>query len=274
MAIRRSAPTAIRRSAPSPAKGARSPHAWTEAPARTPLGEGQVHVWRADLRTVSDDLTGLLSSEECVRARRFPHAHSGQLWKRAHGVLRALLGGYLEIDPTMLRFAATEYGKPTLVADAPGARRALGSMGRPHTRQPNAASLSFNLSHSGALALYAFARERAVGVDVEVAKRPIDELAIAARVFGPERAQCLERLEPVIRKREFLRAWVRHEAALKCVGAGIGGEAGSGREDVWVAELDLGWQAAAAVALERPPEELCRWEWPPADHCRSRHGAV
>jgi 4'-phosphopantetheinyl transferase len=222
-----------------------------------------VHVWRADLTAVGDDLTRLLSSDERARAQRFLHAHSGQLWKRARGVLRALLGGYLGIDPSILRFAVGEHGKPTLLADALGARRTLGSVGGPLAQQPNAASLSFNLSHSGALALYAFARERAVGVDVEVAKRPIDELAIAARVFGPESAQCLETLKPPIRKREFLRAWVRHEAALKCVGTGVGRSAGSSRGQLWVAELDLGWQAAAAVALERPPDELCRWEWPP-----------
>jgi 4'-phosphopantetheinyl transferase len=180
---------------------------------------------------------------------------------RAHGVLRALLARYLGSDPGSLSFAVGKHGKPALVADAPPAGGAIGSMTRPLTPPRDAASLRFNLSHSGALALYAFARGNAMGVDVEVARRPIDELAIAARAFGAERAQFLEKFEPEIREHEFLRAWVRHEAALKCLGTGIG--AGEAREDLWVAELDVGRRAAAAVALERPPRELHLWDWPP-----------
>ena len=42
-------------------------------------------------------------------------------------------------------------------------------------------ALCFNLSHSGASALYAFAADGPVGVDVEVARRPLDAVALAAR---------------------------------------------------------------------------------------------
>ena len=52
------------------------------------------------------------------------------------------------------------------------------------------------MSHSGRLALYAFSDAGAVGVDVEVARRPIDELAIAARTLGATEAQRLEALDP------------------------------------------------------------------------------
>ena len=122
--------------------------------------------------------------------------------------------------------------------------------------------MSFNLSHSGQLALYAFTETGAVGVDVEVARRPIDEIAIAARTFGPAEARRLGGLDPAIREREFRRAWVRHEAELKCRGTGIGGpEAGLGGREPWTAELEVGPRAAAAVAAEHPPRELCCWDW-------------
>ena len=62
-----------------------------------------------------------------------------------------------------------------------------------------------------------------VGVDVEVPRRAIDEVALAARAFGPAEARRLEGLDPAVRAQEFLRAWVRHEAQLKCRGTGIGG---------------------------------------------------
>ena len=85
------------------------------------------------------------------------------------------------------------------------------------TRRPGAgappaeqmtARLRFNMSHSQRLALYAFAVPGPVGVDVQVARRAIDEIALAARAFGPAESRRLESLEPVLRAQEFLRAWV------------------------------------------------------------------
>lgn len=80
------------------------------------------------------------------------------------------------------------------------------------------------MSHSGELALYAFSTAGAVGVDLETARRPIDEVAIAARLFREADAQRLQSLAPRARRREFLRLWTRYEAELKCRGLGIGGE--------------------------------------------------
>jgi 4'-phosphopantetheinyl transferase len=225
-------------------------------------------VWLANLAGISDHVLALLSPSEHARAERFANGSDRQLWARAHGVLRVLLGGYLRLDPRTLRFAVGAHGKPTLV-DPPG--QALSAQ----SASSSPSQLCFNLSHSGTLALYAFARERAVGVDVEVARRPVNEPALAARAFDLERSRCLEGLEPGLREHEFLRAWVRHEAALKCLGTGIGaGEAGRTPEDLWVAELDVGRRAAAAIALERPPDELCPWKWPPADRGEYRLGAL
>ena len=221
---------------PSPA-----PRSWAPGPLHPLLSEGAVHVWRADLTAVSDDLLELLGAEECARAQRIPRKRDRQLWKRAHGVLRTLLGRYLQMDPSTLRFADGAHGKPALLDDP----------------------LSFNISHSGQLALYAFAQGGAVGVDVELVRRPIDEVAIAARAFGPAEARRLEALEPAIREREFLRAWVRVEAELKCRGTGIGAGNEGPRDDdpwLWLAELEVGPRAAGAVALEHPPRELRCWD--------------
>ena len=67
----------------------------------------------------------------------------------ARGFLRAILGLYLDCTPTELRFKYTEYGKPSLA-------------------NPDVNSnLSFNLAHSGKLALYGITLERAIGVDIE-----------------------------------------------------------------------------------------------------------
>jgi 4'-phosphopantetheinyl transferase len=216
------------------------------APPQPSLADAAVHVWRADLANVDDELAGLLSAAELTRAEGFPRARDGKLWGRGRGVLRALLGRYLQRDPRTLRFARGAHGKPELLDDR---RRS---------------ATSFNLSHSGDLAVYAFATIGPVGIDIETARRPIDAVALAERAFGQEAAERLARLDPDRRQREFLRAWVRHEAALKLAGRGIGAaDAGarSAPEATWIAELDVAGCAAAAVALDAAPAQLCCREW-------------
>jgi 4'-phosphopantetheinyl transferase len=227
---------------------------WIPGPERPPAPAGDVHVWRADLAAIPDELCGLLCGEERARAERLLSECGRQLWMRSRAVLRALLGRYLQRDPRELRFATGTHGKPALSVHSPEPG------GEPEPTP--SAGISFNLSHSGRLALYAFAATGAVGVDVELSRRPIDAVAIAARTFGPAEAERLAGLDPVTRQREFLRAWVRHEAALKCLGVGIGGaDAGVEEPKPWVAELDVGPGTAAAVAVETPPQALHCWEW-------------
>jgi 4'-phosphopantetheinyl transferase len=217
-----------------------------------------VHVWRADLEAVSDDLIGLLCAEERVRAGRFLSDRDRRLWARARGVLRALLGRYLQRDPRTLRFTVGEHGKPALLEDPANASVMAQSP------SPTPVRLSFNMSHSRGLALYVFSDAGDVGIDVEVAGRAIDEVAVAARTLGSVVARRLEALEPGVRQQEFLRAWVRNEAELKCRGIGIGSRpVGEDTSGLWVKELEVGPQAAAAVALEQPARGLHCWDWQP-----------
>jgi 4'-phosphopantetheinyl transferase len=193
------------------------------------MDDGVVEVWRADLTVADDGVTALLSSEEAARAARFAREADGLRWARARGILRALLGDYLGADPRSLRIETDGDGKPRV-----------------------AGPLEFNLSHSAGVALYAFAAGRSVGVDVEVAReRRTDPVALAARAFGPEEAARLAALDPAQRQAEFLRAWARYEARLKC-----------GAESPWIVELDVGPGAAAALAVERGPCAVRRREWP------------
>ena len=212
-------------------------------------------MWLADLSAVAEDLQELLAAEERARADRFVAARHRLMWSRAHGLLRALLGNYLRRDPRTLRFTAGVQGKPALRPSPDDARSAQAD------RAGGPGRLSFNLSHSGQLALYAFTRTGEVGVDVEVARRPLDTLAVAARAFGPAAARRLGLLDPALRQREFLRAWVRHEASLKCRGTGIGGaSAGVAGGEPWIAELDVGAGATGAVALTAPPAGVRCWK--------------
>ncbi len=209
-----------------------------------------MHVWRVDLEAVDDEVLVCLSPDERERAARILNARKARLWGHSRGVLRTLLGRYVELAPNAVGFAADASGKPVLAAAAhPGA-------------WPRRAHLHFNMSHSGSVALYAFTPIGAVGVDVQVGRGRIDEVAIAARAFGAERARRLEGLAPSRREREFLRAWVRHEALLKCRGTGVGGtRAGACGREVWIAQLYPGPLASGAIALEQPPRVMRCWDW-------------
>jgi 4'-phosphopantetheinyl transferase len=117
------------------------------------------------------------------------------------------------------------------------------------------AELAFNVSHSGDLALYAFTSGRAVGVDVElIGRRRPDVLALAERAFGQEEAARLGRIAASMREHEFLRSWVRHEAALKCRGGRLGEDVAY--DGLTLRELDIGPAAVAALAVEGPVREV------------------
>lgn len=157
--------------------------------------------------------------------------------------LRALLALYLDADPSSLRLACDERGKPELLGVGGG-------------------GLRFNLSHSGSLAVCALARGCAVGVDVQLRPRHLDVRGVAQRVFGGGEAQRLCALPEPQGERELLRAWVMLEAERKRVGLGIAclSERSSGPTP-WVEQLDVGPGGAGAVALGFPPSELrcARW---------------
>jgi 4'-phosphopantetheinyl transferase len=233
-------------------------HDWQPGPREPQLEPGAVHVWRADLRAGSDDLGALLDAGERARAGRISRERERRLWIRSRGLLRTLLARYLHVEPRSLCFASGPRGKPELCSGAAGRSApggpAPGSVG----------TLSFNLSHSGHTALYAFAASAPMGVDVELAGRSTDLMAVAERAFGATEARRLAALDPPVRELEFLRAWVRHEAKLKCLGTGLGGaDSGHRGPDLWVAELDVGPRAAAAVATLEQPRAMSCWEWPP-----------
>ena len=160
----------------------------------------------------------------------------------AREVLVELLVGYLGREPAAIELASGEHGKPRL-AESEG--------------------IEFNLSHSGELAVFAFTRENPVGIDVELNGRVVrDPIAVAEREFGPAEAARLRSLSEAEIGPEFLRLWVRHEAAVKCRGEGLAG--GAPADPLVLLDVDVGPDATAAVALAEAPEAVSvrRFEWP------------
>jgi 4'-phosphopantetheinyl transferase len=218
--------------------------AWDPAAAWSAAGGEAVDVWRADLNAGGERDAALLSPDELARGARFVRDADRRCWTRAHAFLRSVLAGYAGEDPRALRFETGAHGKPRLLAGA---------------------ALEFNLAHSAGVALCAVAAGREVGVDVEVPRRRRDELAIARAAFGAAEAERLAALEGPARERAFLRAWVRHEAALKCRGVGLTGVGQPTPEPApWLLDLELEEPPGAAAALavaDGPPGAVRRWRW-------------
>jgi len=153
----------------------------------------------------------------------------------AHGALRKLLGAYLGLHPSEVAFVHNEFGKPALIGAGPG---------------QFGGRLSFNLSHSGDLALIGIALDAEIGVDVEYIRDEPDFAEIAGWFFAAEEVEELNRLPDELRGRAFLSGWTRTEAYAKARGAGLGGMDEMGQPQDWslyVLEPAAGYVGAVVV---------------------------
>lgn len=223
----------------------------------------QVDIWRADLDLPSSTVQRLeqnLVEEELARARRFYFERDRIHFTVARGLLREVLGRYVGTPPRRLRFRYNEYGKPFLEDDA----------------------VSFNLSHSGGVALFAITRSREIGVDIECIRKDFDCLEIARRFFSEQEQKALEALPADLQSIAFFNCWTRKEAFIKAIGEGVSfpldrfdvslapGQLArlisirgdSSAAEGWnLQELQVGDRYAAAVVVEGGDCELQFWEW-------------
>ncbi|HEY2645581.1 MAG TPA: 4'-phosphopantetheinyl transferase superfamily protein [Candidatus Acidoferrales bacterium] len=170
-----------------------------------PIGN-EIHVWSAALEreeNIISQLESTLSLEEKARADRFHFARDRNRFVVARALLRELLGGYLHHAPEGLEFSYGQHGKPELSG-------AYGSSG-----------LSFNLSHSSGLVVYAIANGRNLGIDVEHTRANSAGDGIAERYFSASEVSDLQSLPPEARVDGFFRCWTRKEAYLKATGMGL-----------------------------------------------------
>lgn len=178
------------------------PASWPASRATLTLDADTVHVWRAELDRPPHDVDGLfrhLSSDETERAGRFRLAQHRDRYVVGRGVLRTLLGRYLNTRPGALRFTYNARGKPKLAG----------------------ADLQFNVTHSGGIALFAVTRAAPVGIDVERVRPNVTDDRIAERFFAPEEVDALRALDPSDRHEAFFRCWTRKEAFVKACGEGL-----------------------------------------------------
>jgi len=175
---------------------------WLPLPAHWSLGPDEVHVVQVPLQAEDagyQALAALLSADEAQRAQRFVFDVHRRRFTVARGMLRSFLARLLHVSPAALHFHAGAHGKPSL---------------------PDFPRLQLNVSHSGDVALYAFAWERPVGVDVECL-REVEFLALAKHSFSTYEQECLRELPASQLPEAFFACWSRKEAFIKAVGEGL-----------------------------------------------------
>lgn len=226
---------------------------WSDAPQLLSLKPGEVHVWRCELDQPAEryeEFWRTLDDDERSRASRFHFAKHRRHFVVGRGVLRLLLGRYLETQPADVRFCYGPQGKPAL--------------GGEHRES----SLRFNASHSGELALYGFMHDCEVGVDVELIKDDFATEEIAERFFSAGEIKALSALPVPERPAAFFETWTRKEAYIKAIGSGLSHpldqfdvtEAIPG----WsILDLDVGSGYRAALAVNEAIHGLHRFHFSP-----------
>lgn len=169
------------------------------------LASGDVHSWCAGLDVPPETfarLYGTLTFDERNRSARFRFERDRRRFVVAHGVLRDLLGRYLQTPPGEISFVYNAFGKPDLSPEY-GSR------------------LKFNLSHSAGLTLIAIAADSNVGVDLEYTQAQSDHPEIARRFFSATEVDHLNALPSHLYTEAFFSCWTKKEAYVKARGEGM-----------------------------------------------------
>jgi 4'-phosphopantetheinyl transferase len=167
------------------------------------LTSGVVHLWQRRLDASTEEVSAyypLLSTEEQQRALRFRVERPRKEFVLTRATLRILLAQYLGSTPQEVRFRYAVRGKPTLEGER---------------------GLCFNVSHTNGLALLAFVKQRAIGVDVERLGRETEVERLAERFFSKRERDELKPLCGDELRAAFFRCWTRKEAYVKARGEGL-----------------------------------------------------
>jgi 4'-phosphopantetheinyl transferase len=173
-------------------------------PSGAALAEDTIEVWLLSVPPGPTDAgLDLLDSHERSRWGKFHFDRDRRLYGCAHALLRVALSHYAPVNPCDWRFEAGPFGRPELASAFAGL------------------DLRFNLSHTRGLAACVIARNRAVGIDVELLDTPADLSAIAQSYFT--RCECaqISAAPSELKSEVFLSIWTLKEAYLKARGVGL-----------------------------------------------------
>lgn len=212
---------------------------WPAPLANPTLAAQELHVWVASLnrpKTQINQFWRYLAEDEIARANRFYFDHDREHYIVARGLLRQLLGSYLQLPAAHIVFAYGEHGKPELAAGQA------------------VSGVKFNVSHAQGVALLAFALQAEVGVDIEQVRPLEDAEEIAERFFSKQEVAAFTAVPPKQKPQAFFNCWTRKEAFIKVIGEGL-----SCPLDSFDVTLKPG-DPAKLLQVKGSPEAAARWE--------------
>lgn len=171
-----------------------------------PLRSDTVYLHSFDLdidRNACSQSWNLLDDAERLRASRFRSRALRRKWAVARAALRSILAGYCDCSPHKIKFSKGAFGKPALAGECAKT------------------GVTFNLSHSGDMAVIAVANDLQLGVDIELRKTVRDWVNIANRFFSASENSELMSFQKCRRTDAFFDCWTRKEAIIKATGEGL-----------------------------------------------------
>jgi 4'-phosphopantetheinyl transferase len=199
------------------------------------IDRGNVDVWRIDLDVLTPARWAqVVSTEEFAEAARLRRPRDRDRFLQGRYCLRLLLARYLGKPAAALGLYRDANGKPQL---------------------PAADGLSFNVTHSGALAAIAIGRQRQIGIDIECAVLPEDVRGLAQQVFSAAENSAFADLDDTSLTLPFLTGWTRKEAYLKALGVGLYRDPRSVDVGLEAQPLQLDDANGAAIAISTLPSD-------------------
>lgn len=176
------------------------------APHSQRITDSDLHIWRAALSGSLPELSyfdSILSPDEKARADRFYFERDRNRYIFGRGILRTLLGGYLQVEPSKIMFVYGPHGKPAIESV--------------RSNKP----LQFNLAHSNDWAVYAFGWVHPIGIDLEHIRPMPDVDDLAERFFSASERVLIHSLSGDQKWETFFSIWTCKEAFLKATGSGL-----------------------------------------------------
>lgn len=175
---------------------------WQSPKTFPPLQANQVHLWLCSLAAPPEQLKQaktVLNKAELARAAKFVSPMHQRRYTMTRFFLRTILGSYLDLNPKKIHFEQNDYGKLYL---------------------PNK-PLQFNLSKSEEFAVYAFANNIELGIDIEYLCRKVNRDNLITHSFSQAEQQQYAKLPEHLRLKSFFQGWTSKEAIIKAIGTGL-----------------------------------------------------
>ena len=176
-----------------------------------PPGHDEIHLWLTDDRTIRDPTLldayhQLLNAEERAQQQRFHFEKDRHRYLVTRALTRSVLSRYAPVAAQDWHFRKLEHGRPQIT-------------------NPEAADLTFNLTHTTGLIAFGITRGGELGIELGIDAENIVErdapLDIAPRYFSARETADLRALPAAAQAERFFHDWTLKESYIKARSQGL-----------------------------------------------------